>query len=172
MSDNEDYFSGDDYESSSDDEKKIPSNLKNNVKNTIESLLNDNDDDDDEGDEIDEDDDVEIEEEQTGGAFHGIDFGSEDSENEDESDDDDESENENMDPSSVVPSKSKKTPKITIDPVLDDDEDYDDDEDDDDENYLQKFDNEISKNYITETHPECAINNYDEILLPKIYLGI
>ena len=57
--------------------------------------------------------------------------------------------------------KAKKT-KITIDPVLDEDE-IEDDDDDDDENYLQKFDSEISKNYISEQHPECAIHNYDEI---------
>jgi DNA-directed RNA polymerase I, II, and III subunit RPABC2 len=43
--------------------------------------------------------------------------------------------------------------------------DYDDDEDDDDddENYLQKFDNDINKNYILDNHPECLQHNYDEI---------
>ena len=41
---------------------------------------------------------------------------------------------------------------------------YDDDDDDeDDENYLQKFDTEIIKNYVTEFHPECASHNYEEI---------
>jgi DNA-directed RNA polymerase I, II, and III subunit RPABC2 len=43
------------------------------------------------------------------------------------------------------------------------DEDFDDDDDEYDENYLQKFDNEITKNYINEFHPECLIHNYDEI---------
>jgi DNA-directed RNA polymerase I, II, and III subunit RPABC2 len=32
-----------------------------------------------------------------------------------------------------------------------------------DENYLQKFSNEINKNYIMEFHPECINHNYDEI---------
>ena len=42
--------------------------------------------------------------------------------------------------------------------------DYDeDDDDDDDENYLQKFDNDINKNYILDNHPECLHHNYDEI---------
>lgn len=44
-------------------------------------------------------------------------------------------------------------------------ENSDDDEDDDDYQtpYLQKFNAEINKNYILDFHPECAVNNYDEI---------
>jgi len=44
-------------------------------------------------------------------------------------------------------------------------EDDDDEDDDDDDNspYLQKFNAEINKNYIVDFHPECTINNYDEI---------
>jgi len=45
-------------------------------------------------------------------------------------------------------------------------EDEDEDEDDyDDDNspYLQKFNAEINRNYIVDFHPECTINNYDEI---------
>jgi DNA-directed RNA polymerase subunit K/omega len=40
-----------------------------------------------------------------------------------------------------------------------------DDEDDDDYQtpYLQKFNAEINKNYILDFHPECEVNNYDEI---------
>jgi DNA-directed RNA polymerase I, II, and III subunit RPABC2 len=42
--------------------------------------------------------------------------------------------------------------------------DYDEDDDEDeDENYLQKFDNDINKNYILDNHPECLQHNYDEI---------
>ena len=44
--------------------------------------------------------------------------------------------------------------------VEDDDDDYDDEYD---ENYLQKFDNDIIKNYVSEYHPECLNHNYDEI---------
>jgi DNA-directed RNA polymerase subunit K/omega len=43
-----------------------------------------------------------------------------------------------------------------------DDGDGEDDEDPD-ENYLQKFNAEINKNYITDFHPECIISNYDEV---------
>jgi DNA-directed RNA polymerase subunit K/omega len=45
-----------------------------------------------------------------------------------------------------------------------DDKDGDDDDDDDyDNNYLQKFDAEITKNYVREFHPECLHRNYDEV---------
>jgi DNA-directed RNA polymerase I, II, and III subunit RPABC2 len=50
-------------------------------------------------------------------------------------------------------------------PVLD----SDDDEDEVDETYLQKFNANVNKNYILDFHPECAVNNYDEIVgLTKI----
>lgn len=50
-------------------------------------------------------------------------------------------------------------------PVLD----SDDDEDEIDESYLQKFNANVNKNYILDFHPECAVNNYDEIVgLTKI----
>jgi DNA-directed RNA polymerase subunit K/omega len=44
-----------------------------------------------------------------------------------------------------------------------DDKDGDDDDDDYDNNYLQKFDAEITKNYVREFHPECLHRNYDEV---------
>ena len=40
---------------------------------------------------------------------------------------------------------------------------YDGDEDDQDDNYLQKFDKEITKDYVMNFHPECLNHNYDEI---------
>jgi len=43
------------------------------------------------------------------------------------------------------------------------DDDADDDDDNDDEDYLQKFDTDIKKNYIVDYHPECMIHNYEEI---------
>ena len=44
-----------------------------------------------------------------------------------------------------------------------DEEEEDEDEEDDNINYLQKFNNEVNRNYILETHPECAIHNQTEI---------
>ena len=40
----------------------------------------------------------------------------------------------------------------------------DEDDDGDGETYLKKFDKEINDNYIVNNHPECALQNYDEIL--------
>jgi DNA-directed RNA polymerase I, II, and III subunit RPABC2 len=45
-------------------------------------------------------------------------------------------------------------------------EDVDDDDDDDDDikdSYLQKFNEEIMRNYVVDFHPECVINNYEEV---------
>jgi DNA-directed RNA polymerase I, II, and III subunit RPABC2 len=52
--------------------------------------------------------------------------------------------------------KPKKTTQLIID-------DNDEDEDEYDENYLQKFDNEINRNYIVDFHPECLNHNSDEV---------
>lgn len=44
------------------------------------------------------------------------------------------------------------------------DDDESDDENDDD-TYLQRFDTEMNETYISTFHPECSINNYDEIAI-------
>jgi DNA-directed RNA polymerase I, II, and III subunit RPABC2 len=46
----------------------------------------------------------------------------------------------------------------------DNEDELGDDEDLEDEEYLQKFNTDLNKNYLLEYHPECAINNYDEII--------
>lgn len=84
-----------------------------------------------------------------------------DAEPEDENeDDDDEIE---IDEEGVVQEKDSKIikPKKTTQLIIADDED--DDEDENEENYLQKFDYEINKNYINEFHPECLSHNNDEV---------
>ena len=163
MSDIEEYFTdasdNEDIESSDDEDDKIQIIKKSN-ENTIENILDNSDDEEEEEDEDEEvknkgeNDYYDEDDEQNGGA---------NSEDESEDDDDDESDNEDTSAGLVTPTnKGKKTSKITVDPVLDEDE-FEEDEDEEDENYLQKFDNEISKKYISEQHPECAIHNYDEI---------
>ena len=42
-------------------------------------------------------------------------------------------------------------------------DDNDEEEEEEDENYLQKFNKEIHKNYTSEIHPECSIHNQEEI---------
>jgi DNA-directed RNA polymerase I, II, and III subunit RPABC2 len=81
-------------------------------------------------------------------------------EDEDEDEDDDEIE---IDEEGVVQEKASKIikPKKTTQLIIADDDEDDDDENE--ENYLQKFDYEINKNYITEFHPECLSHNNDEV---------
>ena len=47
-------------------------------------------------------------------------------------------------------------------------DDDDDDDDNDPSQYLQKFDEEVNKNYILDFHPECAIHNKAEIEMMTI----
>jgi len=86
----------------------------------------------------------------------------EDSEIEDDTEPevDEELENDDDEGEKQTKTKGNKTKKPVQINLHTDDED---DEDDDDNLYLQKFDNEITKNYINEFHPECLIHNYDEI---------
>ena len=114
-----------------------------------------NEDDEAEEDEDGEDDEVAS---QVGGA------GDEDEDEEDpeESDDDSDIEVEgdgdepNVQSKPVKANKGKKPTAII-------DEDDDDEYDEYDENYLQKFDNEVIRNYVNSFHPECMNHNYEEI---------
>ncbi len=155
MSDDE-YYSDSDTNSDSDSEvvNKKPSLFK--PKNVLET-----------GPTIDEDDD---EMEQIGGI--GDDDDQEDIMSIVSSDDDEEEESEaeeDLEEADLeakvgtdeakegVNKKTKSKKPVQIDlPSDDEDEDYD-------ESYLQKFDHEVTKNYINEFHPECLIHNYDEI---------
>jgi DNA-directed RNA polymerase subunit K/omega len=88
-----------------------------------------------------------------------------DVEEDDDEDDEDlyegggDSDDENYEPKENSNSLKKTPNKTTLSLNSDEDED----EDDIDDNYLQKFDSEINKNYINDFHPECIIHNYDEI---------
>ena len=55
--------------------------------------------------------------------------------------------------------KSNRKAKV----VSDDEDDDDDDDDDDFDVYLQKFDDNLNKNYILNNHPECVSHNYKEV---------
>lgn len=61
----------------------------------------------------------------------------------------------------VVQSKSAKAQKPKRNLIAVDDEEEDDDGDED--NYMQKFDNQMIKNYVDTFHPECFSHNYEEI---------
>jgi len=80
----------------------------------------------------------------------------------DEKDQDESDEDEELDETGepIVKDPIKKANKLPKQLMNDDDDDDDDYEDD---NYLQKFDNDIIKNYVNDFHPECLNHNYDEI---------
>ena len=58
----------------------------------------------------------------------------------------------------------KSPPKKIVKKAFADELSDEEDEDDDGEMYLKKFDREVNENYIVNNHPECALQNYDEIL--------
>jgi DNA-directed RNA polymerase I, II, and III subunit RPABC2 len=164
MSDNE-YYSGGDSGSDSDSDSE-PIHTKGKVdilKKMVGGITIDNDDDEieDETDEIEDD----IEDDlQKGGIGDGDDDDelSSASQEEDEEEEEDEGEEEDLEETgeaktnkAPVKNKSKKPVQIEL-PSDDEDEDYDD-------SYLQKFDSEVTKNYINDFHPECFIQNYDEV---------
>jgi DNA-directed RNA polymerase I, II, and III subunit RPABC2 len=108
-----------------------------------------------------EDDLEEEEEPQIGGVD---DFDSDEDEEEDNKEADEESDNDDDEGEKQEKiASSKKTKNPAKKPVQIDLENEDDDDDNYDDSYLQKFDSELTKNYINEFHPECLIHNYDEI---------
>ena len=172
MSDDE-YYS-DNNSDKSDSDVEVVSNKKPLFNIAIKKLSSTNTFDDSEPDDADseesdkEDDDLEdddvadvdLDVEQMGGI--GDD---DDDEVLDDATDDDEDKDIELDEEGepVVKETIKKTvkPKKQVQLIVeDDDDDYDDEYD---ENYLQKFDNDIMKNYVNEFHPECLNHNYDEI---------
>jgi DNA-directed RNA polymerase I, II, and III subunit RPABC2 len=92
-----------------------------------------------------------------------------DDENIIESDDDsdlEEGEEREEEDENIIKSKNKKslvTKKTKKELIILDEEDEDDQEEEFNENYLEKFDSELVKNYIADFHPECFNHNYDEI---------
>ena len=140
-------------EDSDNEEEKVKS-IKN-VSAKKEQLVIDSDDEDDDENKDDKDSDYENNEED------------EDDEDDKVVEDEDDEEEENVEEveQEVVVKKGKKATKQTVKPSvqLETSDEEEDDDDDDDTQYLQKFNSEINKNYIMEHHPECVINNYDEI---------
>jgi len=91
---------------------------------------------------------------------------SETSESEGANDDDESSieDSDDEEPEKKIFKKSSEKNEYVEDANSDNDSDGDDDDDDeDDENYLQKFDENLKQNVISDFHPEMQQHNYDEI---------
>ena len=168
MSDNE-YYSGGDSDSDSDSDSE-PIHTKGKVdilKKMVGGITIDGDlDDDDNENDIEDEIEDEIEDDLQKGGIGDGDDDDELSSASQEEDEEEASEGEEEDLEGVgteetktnktpVKNKSKKQVQIEL-PSDDEDEDYDD-------SYLQKFDSEVTKNYINDFHPECFIQNYDEV---------
>jgi len=165
MSDNEQNSDYSNSDSENETQRKPKFKLGGNDK-SIKALVSPNIDDDYDSDSdisVEEVDEVEdAEEEQNGGAQDFDSNGDEEEDNETDTDEEPENEDDEDDEEKAASKKTKgnKGKKPVQINLHDDDED---DEDNDNELYLQKFDSEITKNYINEFHPECLIHNYDEI---------
>ena len=168
MSDNENYSSDEndsdnesevlseksEKEDSDNEEEKVKS-IKN-VSAKKEQLVIDSDDEDDDENKDDKDSDYENNEEDEDDDVVEDD-------NDVVEDDEEEEEVEEVEQKVVVKKGKKAKPTVKPQVQLETSDEEDDDDDDDDAQYLQKFNSEINKNYIMEHHPECVINNYDEI---------
>lgn len=84
--------------------------------------------------------------------------GANDDDNEDEDEPNEAVDSDDDDEDDV---KNEVLDKDHAPPVASDDEE---DEEEDDDTYLQKFSAEVNRNFLLENHPECSINNYDEII--------
>lgn len=134
-----------------------------NIKSIIKPSYDSEDESDDDADadaDVDDDDDDDVE--QTGGV--GDESDNDDAESVEDDDDDDDNIELDEEGEPIVKESVKKTNKVvkpkTAQLMVEDDEEEDDEYDD---NYLQKFDNDLIKNYVNEFHPECLNHNYDEI---------
>ena len=165
MSDDEYYSQNEDSDSDSDSvsvKKSIkPVLTGKSIKPIGPNVDDDSESDDDESNVNEEDDDLN----QLGGIGDDDEqadimstVSSDDEPDEDEEEEEEEEEDEeNINKKTDTQKKSKTKKPVQIDlPSDDEDEDYDD-------SYLQKFDSEVTKNYINDFHPECLIQNYDEI---------
>ena len=108
------------------------------------------------------DEDVDQEDEEENDVINDIDDEEEDitydDENECEDENDDEEEENEI---KIIGGAITKSNKISN--LIQEDNDDEDDDDINDESYLQKLNADVNKNYISDFHPECLNNNYDEI---------
>ena len=186
MSDIEDYFSGNESDSVTSTDSDVEKNTRKKIKsvginntNTLkinniyeeENALEKEEDDIEDMDDIDEDDDDDnINVELLNDDDDDVD--EDDDEDDDDEDDDEDDEDYYDEQDGGAPKTTKKTKKNIVSnkkPVINsilmetDNLDEGDEDDDNDDNYLQKFDQQINKNYVKDNHPECIIHNYEEV---------
>ena len=156
-----------------DDEKFGPKSDDEDDESTVQSDLDEDDDEDevvdndvdevlgDEEDVEDDEEDVEDDEEDAGEGKGPDDTSYNESDKENNLNENNLNEN-NLNENNL----NKKVKKIIKKQVVNKAfiESLSDDDEDDGETYLKKFDKDINSNYIVNNHPECALQNYDDIL--------
>jgi DNA-directed RNA polymerase I, II, and III subunit RPABC2 len=166
-SDSEGEISDDEISDSESSPAKKPL-FKPSINKKPKSVLDhnyDSDDDDVDDDDIDEEDDDEDDDKKIGGVADIVNDSDDDVDPEEETDEEEDDIELDEDGEPVVKETVNKSNKALkpkkLNQLINNDDDDDDDEIDD--NYFQKFDNDIIKNYVNEFHPECLNHNYDEI---------
>jgi|UniRef100_A0A6C0DI32 DNA-directed RNA polymerase I, II, and III subunit RPABC2 len=138
------------------------------LKNIEDDVIDDIDDEEEDVEDVDEIEDVVVDEIDKDDVIY---------DDEDDTDDTDDEDNDIGSINSDVENNEMKSKKLNAnktkvvfnssgggeDPLSKSLYESDDDSEYEDEHYLQKFNNEINKNYIMEFHPECISHNYDEI---------
>ena len=99
----------------------------------------------------------------------GAEFGYDDDDYEDDDDDVEEEMRNIEEENEKQPIRKPDIEKIDYNDDNYDDEGEDDDEDDEEDEeeedeYMKKFDEDLKRNYILESHPECIVHNYNEVL--------
>jgi DNA-directed RNA polymerases I, II, and III subunit RPABC2 len=152
-------------EEGSDSEDEEPKPFSKQLDKKVINKKIDADADDADADDADADDD-DADDDQARGLDDEVDYDevTEDEEDEEDEDDDDIDINEDGEANEeIIQNKTTKVkkpkPKRNLITLDEEDDEYDDDE----ENYLQKFDNQLIKNYVDLFHPECLSHNYEEI---------
>lgn len=172
MSDQEDYDSensgnsGNSFNYSAGSKKNIPIKIKPLKGGSVDEFSDDDDDDD--MDNIDKSIN-ELEPENEVANDEDIDYLNEDVADEDNNDTEDENDLDDEDNDNKIINSSSNINKISdfsnTNVIGNEDTDYSDNDDDEDtnDNYLQKFNSEITKNYVDSFHPECLSTNLDEV---------
>lgn len=175
----EDYINNesDDEDKDSDEDNFIPPSKPIKVKKIKTNNSDDEEDEDEDNDDSDDEEDEDDDDEENKNVYDEDDEKSLDDENENENDDVDAESDYINEENKINNNDTKNNKKITISrknistnkkKIINDedsdDEDSDDDDSDDDKNYLQKFNEGLSKNYILDNHPECIVHNYNEVL--------
>lgn len=129
----------DDFDESDDDEDEFDEDGNKKEKPTKKIEGDEDEEEDDDGEQAEEDEDEEEEDEDIGSDIEDFDY---------------------TKPAKTSANKKGNIPTFTD---LEQDESDDEEEDEVDEDYLQKLDESIKHNIISEYHPELQTHNYDEI---------